>query len=78
MTIKIKVYLYATELFLLGIIWCGFHDSFREGDVLHYCCWCYLSHPTTITMQKKLLTCSISTSILSQIGRKATFYGVNT
>ena len=27
-----KVYVYATELLSLGVLWHGFHDSVREGD----------------------------------------------
>ena len=34
-----KVYVYATELLSLGILWHGFHDSIREGDGNHILCY---------------------------------------
>ena len=62
------VQLYASEVLSLGLLWYGYHDASREGDIdgeriLNY--WKFLlvllSQQTIQIMQKKLWTCYSTT-----------------
>ena len=75
------VYVYATELLSLGLLWHGFHDSIREGDgdrILRY--WKMLlivfkssnNHNYAKEAVNILLQYHYT---LFKIGRKLSFYG---
>ena len=72
------VYVYATEMLTLGLIWHGFHDSNKEGDgdrILRY--WKFLLIIFKVPKRYNYAKISFCSTICCQTDRKHSCFGVD-
>ena len=77
-----KVYVYATEVISLGLLWHNFHDAVKEADgdrILRIwkILWSFLNLPVISIMPKKHLTYSFNIITSSQIVKRSNYFGVD-